>query len=1396
MLNSEDLEDDNASEREASSSSNNNNGRIEAITPALQLIEDIIIKFQFSSLMIDKEFDKKEIKQIEKNLSDELSKLLLISEPHPKLTYRLLNFLENLENRNLQCITLEFLTKLCSGTNMENEKIIDTLEILFKRDSELTRPIISTLYQLNNLIPTQQDKILQLAGNALESISEEKDLQQVVKIMLKNITKKTGKQIVNCIRKLLANDDTISISICTEILAEAFSTNPFVASQFLKSFKDEDDTELSRLDVLILLVYLTARDRERNQIFIIFKNAFLKKPKRRVQLSTIIDALCIEHTDMILQEKFSKSVYVFVIYILTNSGIYTDENGKPWIYLIFIVAFQMYPSQRAKLLSSLLAMFQYSNDPSSSIAGDILIGLSTQEEEDEESEEANEWCKILATDFQSILKDALSHAVSYSPKCQHCLCYVLSKLCRYEPKLFEFLMIFVRKQLFSGQDNRTQLGIVASTHIIKETQWMSVMDIERFVINMFNTKSFDSNTIYLLDLFIHNVLILKEKGFQDKIRTLLESLMSHIQLTTFGLNREEDNYFKPKQLCASNRLQLDILQTLSKLIKCYIIYHEDENIAYELSTYGMQATTKEELICDYVICSTLCYHFVEKYNRGVKLNQDEKSALLDLTNYLLKLRIDIPATPQGSTAKINTEDIFLTFQLDIHMLSQFILSDQSAHSSNTEAIHKKMMKEALKCLWTNIHYNLTDLLRTKQDINMIDIPSQNISKKNKEKSSASKPTITTYQKIKFHFGSMNSSLGSRSYSSIHQFIKGNENVFVKIFSLTEELNYALVDCKEDLNTDNEKEKELTKNSMERIAVCLGYCYTILSNVIYTCRVLDENLFEELLMKLVSFENGHNGKEETLTPFSCAQNLIEQILSQFIETSYFTHAIQLTLLLTSIAEGRMIQSLIGYFGLLMSQSAYSTLSNHLKLEKLIFDSHILISQPFYHVLLYREIKLGNWITDCLTQAPSLFILSYLPSDDGKTFIDTLMISLYEFIGMVIENEEQEEKHKFTTHDIFKSLDEISFHSFYQLLTKIVELAITNAPSTPLVVSNATVVNNNTVTATNTFGYFQRIEEAIENLIRLIFIMNYLQECNRLKRRKNKSAELLVQCCLCIIPKLEEKLLECLKYRVDKSDNLDDVLSPEDYISLIDKMKSFCKACFALCEKQKKFSDKNSKQDGKLRQTMLRLFTKQNDLENTLRNICYKHHIPCFIEDNDEEEEDGNNSTQTEMWKPTNKKIKKQLMEKLNSIKEYHKNLLESTTTNETTTLMNENLWELLHETSFLDKCVLFSVEYQENKEENEGEDESQLVEEEEEEVEENNEEIIVLDEEEEECIEDFIEDDEDSDTSSSFGFGTKMTLEEALAAAKRKQESFKNNNSDNNHLKQKQQQRKTKKRKTK
>ncbi|KAG2387866.1 hypothetical protein C9374_001460 [Naegleria lovaniensis] len=1098
------------------------------------------------------------IEEQKKRLKLELTKLLR-SEPYPLMTAKYLQFVESLEKSHLKSIAIEFIVKLCGNSEVENDKIISTLERVYDRYNDLARLVITTLYKLDNLTEKQQNRILLTCQSALES-AEEEDLDDIVKIMLKNMTKRNAHHVVQYIRNKLSYDDVAGARICSEILSETFSTNPSSSAYFLKSLKAEEN-EFSKLDILILIVLLSTRSRERSTTFSIFKNAFQNKPKRLVSLATILDAL--KEASSIVNEKFSNSIYVFILYLLSNSELFIDEKGVSWAYSIFISAFKAHPFLRSKFLSSLLAMFQYSNDPRSSIASDILVGLCDETNDDSDEEEIS-LCKEMATDYLSILKDALSHGVTYSIKCQHSLCYVLAKCCTYEPRLFEFLMIFIRKQLFSGQDKKSQLGLIISTHIIHETQLMTSMDVERFVFTLFNQKLCDENTIFVLDLLIYNFEKLYKMGYNTRIQHMVASLINNYELVQDILRLENKKSFNFRKFASGSELNKTRLKTLSLLFKCFVMTYEkehpQENLALALTQFGVVGSSKEELVCAYVIFTAMCDLCIE--NCGTIFDEKTEDALNESMNYLLTLRYDIPIAKSIGIFKMNLEDVYELFPINLDIVCNHVRTLNASmeyEQDNDKSMYK--VREAFKCLFSDMNATLKYLLssKTSDPLEGINDKLNTSSMTNKGKQAFS-PDFKCISPVKrFNFGALLEST-RRQPQSISDFIQTKAKTLAKLVKMTFSFNNRMATIREKTTEDN---AEVMYQLVDHISLCISYIYSTLTNVLYVTKRMHEESFEELLILL----------KRNNTDLSISLQYLSRLFLNQIEKSPFSvHVVQLCLLFLAI-------------------------------EKLIFDTFIFKDVPFYHLLFHRETKQTSTLSKYLMQARLLIPLAYLPSDEGRCLIDYFLMALNNFVLGVINgegNSREDVNVERIQHGVVKVLDENTFHLFFQIVTKVAELALTNAPVCPVNSSNG--------------KFFIRIEEPLSFMRKVIMIFNLVLECKELKKTRNNSGELLAHSLISTLPKLHEKVAESLKYLSEKRDEIE--LRRSDYIPLIESMKLLCDSCFSLCDRQKKFMSPNSTQDGKLRQIMLKLFQKQHELELFLRDVCESHYIDFFNKEVDD------------------------------------------------------------------------------------------------------------------------------------------------------------------------------------
>ncbi|KAF0981485.1 hypothetical protein FDP41_012142 [Naegleria fowleri] len=1201
-----------------------------------------------------------------KRLKMELTKLLR-SEPYPLMTMKYLQFVEALEKSHLKSIAIEFIVKLCGNSEVENDKIITTLERVYDRCNDLARIVINTLYKLDNLTEKQQNRILLICQSALES-AEEEHLDDIVKIMLKNMTKRNAHHVVHYIRNKLSYDDFAAARICSEILSETFSTNPSSAAYFLKSLKSEEK-EFSKLDILILIVLLSTRSRERSATFSIFKNAFQNKPKRLISLTTILDAL--KEASSIVNEKFSNSIYVFILYLLSNSELFTYETGVSWAYSIFISAFKAHPLLRSKFLSSLMAMFQYSNDSRSSIASDILVGLcdDTNDTGDNEEDQTSSLCKEMATDYLSILKEALSHGVTYSIKCQHSLCYVLAKCCTYEPRLFEFLMIFIRKQLFSGQDKKSQLGLIISAHIIHETQLMSSMDVERFVFTLFNQKLCDENTIFVLDLLIYNIEKLYMMGFNARMKHMIASLINNYEIVKDILSFENKKSFNFRKFASGSELNKTRLKTLSLLFKCLVMTYEkehpQENLALAIMQYGVVGSSKEELVCAYVVFTTMCELCIE--NCGTLFDEKTEDALNDSMNYLLTLRYDIPIAKSIGIFKMNLDDLYELFPMDLDIVCNHVrtLNASTEYGEDDEkAMYKE--REAFRCLFSDTNATLKYLLISKATDPISDTHDtlNNSSGATKGKQAFS-PEFKCISPVKrFNFGALLEN-SRRQPVSISDFIESKTKTLAKLVKMTFSFSNRMTTIRSQIT--KEIDTEFSRKLIDHYALCISYIYSTLTNVLHATKRMNEETFEKLLILL----------KRNNTDLACSlQYLPRLFLNQIEKSPFFVHITQLCLLFLALSEGKNLQTCIGYVGLSMMQTVYSSLSISAEIEKLIFDTFIFKELPFYHLLFHRESKQQTSHNKYLMQARLLIPLAYLPADEGRFLIDYFLMALNNFVLGIINGEGKSQENFETEriqHGVVKVLDEHSFHLFFQIVTKVAELALTNAPVSPVHSSNG--------------KFFIRIEEPLAFMRKIIMIFNLVLECKELKKMRNNSGELLAHSLLSILPKLHEKITESLKYLSEKRDEIEFELRRSDYIPLIESMKLLCDSCFSLCDRQKRFMNPNSTQDGKLRQVMLKLFQKQHELEIFLRDICESHYIDFFTKELDDamiddEYEHETLSNSTVFWEFSSRSTHT-LEEKIKYLTKY--NMIHQVITEDETIL---TLWDQTPPQTFFDKNILF------------------------------------------------------------------------------------------------------------
>jgi hypothetical protein len=131
-----------------------------------------------------------------------------------------------------------------------------------------------------------------------------------------------------------------------------------------------------------------------------------------------------------------------------------------------------------------------------SIPSEILVSFTFDDE----------LCEILSF-FSSLFEDSLQNSIHYPVNVIHCLILILCKITKYNKKLSESLVIFLRKYIFSGQKNFTKIGIISLSHMIYENV-IAKEDFNRifeWISTIFVKNEINENTYYLLELFEYNV---------------------------------------------------------------------------------------------------------------------------------------------------------------------------------------------------------------------------------------------------------------------------------------------------------------------------------------------------------------------------------------------------------------------------------------------------------------------------------------------------------------------------------------------------------------------------------------------------------------------------------------------------------------------------------------------------------------------------------------------------------------------------------------------------------------------------------------------------------------------------------------------------------------------------
>jgi hypothetical protein len=407
---------------------------------------------------------------------------------------------------------IEVIPEVCGTSSIEVTWVMEKLHELVLQNRTLSSCVIGALCELPNLNADQKQQISELSIAFLTFV-QENDVPVLVRTLLRTISKRNGNTVIDAVRSTCAQLDADLLQlICTEVLSTAFSVNSVAVSSFLAAFKNETN-ELSSFDVLVILTLLNQRDR--NIIFSTVKSAFNREI---LKLDILVDAI-----KMANHRFFANSVYTLAMYFIHNATLFKSGNVS-WAHPVCIYTYVLFSEKQTSILSALLSSLQKEGD---CVANDVLVTLGISHSED-------------LSNHASMIEDALSHAVDYSPLCLHSICFALTSCFKHNPNLVQHFYILLRKCLFSGQESSTRIGIIAATHVITNPEFDQVLE---WVLQIMRAKV-DQNTIHILDLLNQCLESLED----DRVRYIFERfLYPMMKSISFTAEKTNDAVFAYKE---------------------------------------------------------------------------------------------------------------------------------------------------------------------------------------------------------------------------------------------------------------------------------------------------------------------------------------------------------------------------------------------------------------------------------------------------------------------------------------------------------------------------------------------------------------------------------------------------------------------------------------------------------------------------------------------------------------------------------------------------------------------------------------------------------------------------------------------------------------------------------
>jgi hypothetical protein len=417
--------------------------------------------------------------------------------PNSAITEQLLELLECYQN---PILIIEALPEIVGSSIKEIQMVIEKYKQILTVDRSFLLPIIGSLSQLQ-LPEKMKTDVFLLTVSAL-NIVEEDDLPTVVRTLLHSMTKELAGDIIESIRKETRNLSSKALPMIVEVLSNALKISKLAVNRF---FKAVSTSKLYKLDILLLLIMV---NNPQVKISTNALNILMQGLIRQAADLSLLKSV-IEEKDVLKEHQ--QALVTFCSTLLQSS----NKVLISWASDLFLTLFLKYEASRAEVISNLLTScvqcFQQAatgnnSKESNAARGSAAILLML-------SRNYGNFVVVNAPLIEEVLMhphslaaiDAATNIVTDDFYfVLHALSESLVSLCAHRPTMSNSIMIYIQKQIFSGNIDAQRCGLILSSHVTSILSEQEKASLVQWVLRMIDSCAFHIR-LFIFDMLVTNI---------------------------------------------------------------------------------------------------------------------------------------------------------------------------------------------------------------------------------------------------------------------------------------------------------------------------------------------------------------------------------------------------------------------------------------------------------------------------------------------------------------------------------------------------------------------------------------------------------------------------------------------------------------------------------------------------------------------------------------------------------------------------------------------------------------------------------------------------------------------------------------------------------------------------